>query len=123
MQVHVDDLPRMESTNTSSTANSLATSACLFFHLSRPASAAYLSEEFATTLSGILVRGDFVRAFFPADFASEEAESRELAPEDLSRAVLAREGATLGASPSILRKWGGQGASPSPAASSLAASS
>src|SRR5262249_25820793 len=34
-----------------------------------------------------------------------------------------REGATLGASPSIFRKCGGQGASPSPSASSFAASS
>ena len=33
----------------------------------------------------------------------------------------AREGATRGASPSILRKWGGQGASPRPSFSSRAA--
>ena len=37
------------------------TSACLLFHRSRPASAALLSGEFATTMSGILVRGVFAR--------------------------------------------------------------
>src|ERR1700728_243581 len=99
MRVHVNDVPRIESTNTSSTASSPATSAYLLFHLSRPASAASLSGELATTIKGIFVRG----AFLPAD--------------------LAREGATRGASPSILRKWGGHGASPRPAASSFAASS
>ena len=67
------------------------------FHLSRPARAASLSGEFAITRSGIFARG------FLAD--------------------LAREGATRGASPSILRKCGGHGASPRPAASSFAASS
>src|SRR5262249_17434478 len=72
--------------------------ACLVFHLSKPASAAPLSEEFATTRSGIFARGFFT-------------------------AVLARDGATRGASPSILRKCGGQGASPRPAASSFSASS
>ena len=76
MRVHVDDLPRIESTKTSSTARCLATSACLLFHLSRPASAASLWGEFATTRSGIFVRGFFV-------------------------AALTREGATRGASPSI----------------------
>ena len=40
MRVQVDDLPRMESISTSSAASSPATSACLLFHLSRPASAA-----------------------------------------------------------------------------------
>ena len=61
-----------------------------------PCRAAALSGEFATMMSGILTR-----CFFAADFA--------------------REGATRGASPSILRKCGGHGASPSPAASSLPA--
>src|SRR5258708_5414180 len=89
----------MESTSTSSTARSLAASGYLLFHLSRPASAASLSEEFAITRRGIFVRG----GFFAADFA--------------------REGATRGASPSILRKCGGQGASARPVASSLAATS
>src|ERR1700686_2243015 len=102
MRVQVDDLPRMESTSTSSTARSSAASGYLLFHLSRPASAASLSGEFATTKSGIFVRGDLIVAL-PAD--------------------LVREGATRGASPSILRKCGGQGASAMPAASSLAASS
>ena len=74
----------------------------LLFHRSRPARAASLSGEFATTISGIFVRGFFAVA---------------------SSAELAREGATRGASPSILRKCGGQGASPRPAASSFAASS
>src|SRR5438552_5507268 len=106
MRVHVDDLPRMESTRTSSGASKAAASAYLLLHLSRPASAAALSGEFATTMSGILTRGFFVVDFAAADFAD-----------------FAREGATLAASPSILRKCGGQGASPKPAASSLAASS
>src|ERR1051326_5313854 len=56
MRVHVDDLPRMESINTSSTAKSPATSACFCFHLSSPASAAALSGEFATTINGIFSR-------------------------------------------------------------------
>src|SRR5580658_1210609 len=99
MRVQVDEAPRMESTNTSSTARRLAASGYLSFHRSRPASAASLLGEFATTNRGIFVRG----AFLAAD--------------------LARDGATRGASPSILRKCGGQGASPIPAASSLAASS
>src|SRR3984957_628774 len=99
MRVQVEDVPRIESTSTSSTARRAATGACFPFHLSRPANAASLSGEFATTIKGIFVRG----AFLAAD--------------------LAREGATRGASPSILRKWGGHGASPRPAASSLAASS
>ena len=103
MRVQVDDLPRMESISTSSTARSAATSGCLLFHLSRPARAASLSGEFATTRSGALVRGFLAAGLFAPD--------------------LAREGATRGASPSILRKCGGQGASPRPAASSSAASS
>ena len=103
MRVQVDDLPRMESTSTSSTARRLATSACLLFHLSRPASAASLSGEFATTKSGIFVGG-----FLAADLGARRLGARR---------------ATRGASPSILRKCGGQGASPRPAASSLAASS
>src|SRR5437899_5606871 len=97
MRVQVDDLPRIESTNTSSAASRAATSAYFAFHLSRPANAVALSGEFATTTNGI-----FTRDFFTLDFA--------------------RDGATRGASPSILRKCGGQGASPRPAASSLSAS-
>src|SRR3984957_3671758 len=99
MRVHVDDLPRIESTSTSSTASKLAISACLAFHRSRPASAAALSGEFATVISGIFTRDRFVVVFLAADFA--------------------REGITRAASPSILRKCGGQGASAIPAASSL----
>src|SRR6516162_11425345 len=98
MRVQVDDRPRMESTRTSSTASRSAIEACFVFHLSRPASAAVLSGEFATVMRGILTRG----------FLMDD---------------LAREGATRGASDSILRKCGGQGASPRPAASSLSASS
>src|ERR1019366_4229813 len=60
--------------------------------------------EFATTISGIFTRGFFSATFFSA-------------------AALAREGDTRGASPSILRKCGGHGASPNPSASSLAANS
>ena len=97
MRVHVDDLPRIESTSTSSTASRPAISECFFFHLSKPARAARLSGEFATTMSGIFTRG-----FFAADFA--------------------RDGATREASPFTLRKCGGQGASPRPAASSFSAS-
>src|SRR5271154_7022995 len=100
MRVQVEDVPRIESTSTSSTASRAAAWAYLLFHLSRPASAASLSGEFATTIKGIFVRGAFLAA-----------------------ADLAREGATRGASPSILRKCGGHGASPRPAASSFAASS
>src|SRR5215831_11118364 len=98
MRVHVDDLPRIESTSTSSVARKDEICAYFAFHLSRPANAAALSGEFATTISGIFIRG-----FFAAD--------------------LARDGATRGASDSILRKCGGQGASPRPEAWSLAASS
>ena len=71
------------------------------FQRSSPASAASLLGEFATTTSGIFARG--------LRFAGARP--------------LARDGATRGASPSILRKCGGQGASPRPAASSRAASS
>src|SRR5260370_20914297 len=98
MGVQVDDLPLMESTSTSSTARSPAASGYLLFHLSRPASAASLSGEFATISSGIFIRG----AFFAAD--------------------LGREGATRGASPSILRKCAAQAAAARPPASSLSAS-
>jgi len=98
MRVHVDDRPRIESTSTSSTARRPAIVACFVLHLSRPARAAALSGEFATTMRGIFVRG----------FLTDD---------------LAREGATRGASDSILRKCGGQGASPRPPASSLSASS
>src|SRR5207249_8633796 len=59
IRVQVDDLPRMESTRTSSTASNLAAWGWLLFHLSRPASAAFLSGEFATITSGIFVRGFF----------------------------------------------------------------
>src|SRR5215469_6573386 len=88
----------MESTRTSSGARNSITLACLAFQRSRPARAVLLSGELATTIKGILIRG-----CLGLDFA--------------------REGATLGASDSILRKCGGQGASPSPSASSRAASS
>ena len=101
MRVQVDDLPRMESTSTSSAARNPAASAYLLFHLSSPASAAFLSGEFAMTISGIFTRVLLTIDFFVAD--------------------LARDGATRAASPSILRKCGGQGASPRPAASSFAA--
>ena len=57
MRVQVDERPRMESTSTSSMARNPAAWACLLFHLSRPASAAFLSREFATTTSGIFARG------------------------------------------------------------------
>src|SRR6266511_64873 len=103
MRVHVDDLPRMESISTSSTARSLFTSGYLLFHLSRPARAASLSGEFAITKSGALVRALFSLVFFTTERA--------------------REGATRGASPAILRKCGGQGASPRLTFSSCAASS
>ena len=97
IRVQVEDLPRIASTKISSGASSAATAACFSFHRSRPASAACLSGEFATTISGILIR------FLATDFA--------------------REGATLGASLAVFRKCGGQGASPSPAASSSDANS
>ncbi len=54
--------------------------------------------------------------------SSSEPPSRA-APSSLFAPALAREGATRGASPSILRKCGGHGASPKPAASSSSASS
>ena len=95
MRVHVDERPRIESTNTSSMARCFAALACLLFQRSSPSSAACLSGELATTIRGIFVLGGF----------------------------LAFDGATRGASPSILRKCGGQGASAMPAASSAAANS
>src|SRR6478735_8639569 len=98
MRVQVDDLPRMESTSTSSGASNAAASACLLFHLSRPASAAALSGEFAATISGIFVRGVFVLDLAGAAFGAADS------------ADLALDGATLAPSPSILRKCGGQGA-------------
>ena len=107
MRVQVDDRPRMESTRTSSTPRSPAISGCRSFHLAKPSIADSLLGELAITSSGILVRGawvaDFCRGFLDADFA--------------------RDGATRGASPVILLKWGGQGASARPSFSSLAASS
>ena len=75
-----------------------ATSGCLPSISPGLASAASLLGEFATTTRGIFVRGVFFAGF-------------------------AREGATRGASPSILRKCGGHGASPRPADSSFSASS
>ena len=98
MRVHVEDLPRMESTRTSSGARKPAIWACFVFHFSSPARAAALSGELAMTMRGIFTLG-------------------------LLAAVFARDGATRGPSASILRKCGGQGASPRPAASSLSASS
>src|ERR1700678_2783600 len=95
MRVQVEERPRIESINTSSTASNAAIEACFDFQRSSPASAASLSGELATTMSGILLRD----------------------------ADVAREGATRGPSPSILRKCGGHGASPSPADSSAAANS
>ena len=69
MRVHVDDLPRIESTRTSSIARRSATRAYFLFHLSRPASAAPLSGELATTISGI-----FSRSFCPADLARDAGD-------------------------------------------------
>ena len=86
MRVQVDDPPRIESTSTSSTARTLAAAGWRFFHFSRPAKAAFRSGEFATTISGIFVRGVLV-----VDLASD------------LEADLAREGATRRGSPSILR--------------------
>src|ERR1700729_3254967 len=98
IRVQEEDLPRMESTNTSSAANKTAACGWPIFHLSRPANAASLLGELAITISGALGRGFFVAEAF------------------------AREGETRGDSPSALRKCGGQGASPRPADSSLSAS-
>ena len=65
---------------------------------SSPASAASFSGEFATTTSGCFSRGFLgARGFVGAPFA--------------------RDGATRGPSPSVFRKCGGHGASPSPSAS------
>ena len=94
IRVHVDDLPRIESTRMSSIARCFAAARCFFFHRSSPASAAFLSGELATVISGIFVRG-----------------------------ALARDGATRIPSPSIFLKCGGHGASPSPAALSRSARS
>src|SRR5215471_5148889 len=88
IRVHVDDRPRIESTSTSSAARCSDAPACFFFQRSKPARAASRSGELATVISGIFARG-------------------------LLEAERAREGATRGSSPSILRKCGGQGASPS----------
>ena len=95
MRVQVEERPRIESISTSSTARNLEIPACFCFQRSRPASAASLSGELAMTISGIFIRDGF----------------------------FARDGATRETSLFILRKCGGQGASPSPAASSLAARS
>src|ERR1700733_15564146 len=107
MRVQVEDLPRILSTRTSSTARCAAASEYFFFHLSRPARAISSLGDFAITRSGILVRdllADFFAAVvFAADFA--------------------RDGDTRGDSPSALRKCGGHRASPRPADSSRAARS
>src|SRR5438874_9773317 len=57
MRVQVEDLPRMESTRTSSGARNSTAPACRAFHRSRPARAATLSGELAITIKGILTRG------------------------------------------------------------------
>ena len=67
-------------------------------------------------------RGQPARPPCPASWRRRSAASSSAAFGFAMRA-LARDGATRGASPSILRKCGGHGASPSPAASSRAASS
>ena len=89
MRVQVDERPRIESTSTSSTARCFAASGCLCL----PALEA--GER------GILVRrvGDDDQRHFRAR---------------LLAARFACDGATRGASPSILRKCGGQGASARP---------
>ena len=97
--------PRIESTSTSSTARSAAASGYFSFHRSKPRQRSLLVGEFATTISGIF-----------------DCRASSLLSPLLGR-LFAREGATRGASPSILRKCGGHGASPNPAASSSAASS
>src|SRR5207253_4464290 len=105
MRVHVEDRPRIESTRTSSTANCFAASGFFFFQRSRPANALSLSGELATTINGIFVRAFgaafFVTVLFVAIFFVAVFFVAALAP-------FAREGATRGASPSILRKCGGQ---------------
>jgi hypothetical protein len=78
MRVQVEERPRIESTSTSSIASRAAASGCRVFQRSRPASAASLLGELATTTSGIFARGGFA-------------------------APRARDGETRGASPSILR--------------------
>src|SRR5580698_9588787 len=108
MRVQRDERPRIRSTRTSSTANSFATSVYLFFQRSRPASAASSLGEFAIVRRGALIRDALAGDFFGIEFAVSD---------------LARDGATRLPSPSILRKCGGHGASASPEASSLAASS
>ena len=57
IRVHVEDLPRILSTSTSSIAKCAAASVCLLFHRSRPARAACSLGEFAITSNGIFVRG------------------------------------------------------------------
>src|SRR5262249_3565792 len=84
MRVHVDDLPRIESMSTSSTAKCDAASGYFAFHRSKPASAASLLGEFAMTMSGIF------------DFRAPVADVAAFF------APLAREGATRGASPPLL---------------------
>src|SRR5437588_11944865 len=106
MRAQIEDLPLIRSTSTSSTARCRAACSYFFFHRSNPANAASSWGEFATTMSGIFVLGFLVVVLAEADLAD-----------------LARDGATRGASPSILRKCGGHGASPRPADSSRAASS
>ena len=77
MRVHVDERPRIESTNTSSTARCFAASGYFAFQRSRPASASSFFGEFA-----MMSNGNFgVRFYCP----------------------FAREGATRGSSSSILR--------------------
>jgi hypothetical protein len=73
IRVHVDERPRIESTSTSSTASSFATFGCFAFHRSNPSSAAFLSGELATTISGILVRFFFAGVFFAAPRARDGA--------------------------------------------------
>ena len=100
MRVQVDERPRIESTSTSSTASCAGGLGMPRLPALEARERGLLVGEFATTSSGIFARGGFFGA-----------------------ARFARDGATRGASPSILRKCGGHGASPRPAASSRAASS
>ena len=102
MRVHVDDLPRIESTSTSSTARYPGRLGMLALpSLQTRQSGRLCPANSPPPSSGIFFRGCLERAL-----------------RDLER-----EGATRFPSASVLRKCGGQGASPRPAASSSSASS
>ena len=99
----------MASTRTSAGSSSAATSGCLSFHRSSPASASSFFFARAISIIGMAVRR---RPDGPLSLPGAAGET-----------AFRFDGWTRGCSPACFSKCGGHGASGRPAASSLAASS